>query len=303
MIRVQLKYSDGRTQMREVAKEKLVIGSGPKCDIPWAGLAAEHLLLEHVGSGVVMARALSFHPAPQLYGTAFQQTKVPSQVSLHLAGVELTVSYAAVVPECSPAPVSASMPVSAAQASAGEKARQRKSGPLLYVSLVLAVPALGLMFYGGRELAGGSDLPEDVPVLWAASEAQCPQTLPEQALTFAREKWVIAESKRERRPFNVQDGVAAVPLYELASACYRAGGQHTEADAAADTAKLLRKQVDEDYRMHRVRLEHALSVDDTATVQKEARVLLAFTTGKSGRYVTWLGGLDRKYKQEKGAHS
>jgi hypothetical protein len=45
-----------------------------------------------------------------------------------------------------------------------------------------------------------------------------------------------------------------------------------------------------------VRLEHALTVEDYVSAQKEVRVLLQFTEGKSGDYVTWLSNLERKLK-------
>lgn len=45
---------------------------------------------------------------------------------------------------------------------------------------------------------------------------QAPDELPvdaaDQAIVLAAEKFVVAEGKAERRPFRVQDGVAAVPL-------------------------------------------------------------------------------------------
>jgi hypothetical protein len=98
----------------------------------------------------------------------------------------------------------------------------------------------------------------------------------------------------------VQDGVAAVPLFETAAACYRAGGETKSAEDAASAGKELRDDVGEDYRTHQVRLEHALAVNDWPTVQKEVRVMLAFTEGKQGDYVTWLSNLDRKLQLKYG---
>ncbi len=54
--------------------------------------------------------------------------------------------------------------------------------------------------------------------------------------------------------------------------------------------------MNDDFRTRRVRLEHALNVEDTANAQKEVRVLLQFTENKSGEYVTWLSNLDRRLK-------
>jgi len=122
----------------------------------------------------------------------------------------------------------------------------------------------------------------------------------DQALALALEKKVVAEGKRERRPFHVQDGVAAVPLFETVSACFRVANDATSAQNASSAAAQLRAKIDEDYRAHQVRLEHALNVNDLATAQKEVSVLRAFTEGKSGPYVQWLSNLDRKLQQKVG---
>lgn len=111
---------------------------------------------------------------------------------------------------------------------------------------------------------------------------------------MASDKLALASSRRERRPFRVQDGVAAVPLYEAAAACFRVAEQPQQAKDAADAAHTLRTEVGQDYRTHRVRLEHALSVSDWATSHRETRVLLALTEGKQSEYTTWLSNLDRK---------
>ena len=67
-----------------------------------------------------------------------------------------------------------------------------------------------------------------------------------------------------------------------------------EAKLAKENAEHLRKKVNEDYRAHQVRLEHALGVKDLITASKEVKVLRAFTEGLSGDYVTWLANVDRQ---------
>ena len=111
---------------------------------------------------------------------------------------------------------------------------------------------------------------------------------------------MLALGRRERRPFHVQDGVKAVPLFETAAACFKAAGEDKAASDTANAAEELRKDVGDDYRTHRMRLEHALSVSDWHTVQVEARVLLAFLDGQQNDYVTWLSNLDRKLQLKYG---
>ena len=91
-----------------------------------------------------------------------------------------------------------------------------------------------------------------------------------------------------------------MPLFETAAACFEVAGEPRAAKDSADAAKKLRKDVAEDYRTHRVRLEHAISVSDWRTAQVEVRVLLAFLDGQQGEYVTWLSNLDRKLQLKYG---
>lgn len=91
----------------------------------------------------------------------------------------------------------------------------------------------------------------------------------------------------------MQDGVAAVPLFLLASACYVVGGNSETAAATSRAASELRTKVNEDYHAHQVRLEHALNVKDMATARHEITALRSFTDGLTGPYVTWLSDLER----------
>jgi len=111
----------------------------------------------------------------------------------------------------------------------------------------------------------------------------------------------VADAKRERRPFHVQDGVSAVPVYELAGACFRAGGDGMSAKLAEDSAQFLRREMNDDFRTRRVRLEHALNTQDYVSAQKEVRTLLQFVEGKQGEWVTWLQNLDRQLKLKVGS--
>jgi hypothetical protein len=56
----------------------------------------------------------------------------------------------------------------------------------------------------------------------------------------------------------------------------------------------------QDFKTHRVRLEHLLAVKDWVASRREVRVLLSYMEGKSGDYVTWLSNLDRNLKLKVG---
>ena len=64
-----------------------------------------------------------------------------------------------------------------------------------------------------------------------------------------------------------------------------------------------RRELEDDYRTHRMRLEHAMTVSDDTTSRHEVRTLLNFTEGKAGPYVDWLSALERKYKLKLGRES
>jgi hypothetical protein len=49
-----------------------------------------------------------------------------------------------------------------------------------------------------------------------------------------------------------------------------------------------------EYLVHRVRLEHALDVEDAATAQREVKILRRLTVGKRGGYIDWLGIVERQ---------
>jgi hypothetical protein len=139
-----------------------------------------------------------------------------------------------------------------------------------------------------------------VPGLWAAAAPACPQKAADQALALAREKRVLAEGKRERSPFHIQDGVAAVPLFRTAAACYRNAEDGRAANEMEAAAERLKKSLEEEYRAHQMRLEHAIEVKDLRTAQKEVKVLLAMLQGQNNPYVVWLSNLDRRLQLKLG---
>jgi hypothetical protein len=178
---------------------------------------------------------------------------------------------------------------------AGGDPKKKKKSPVTTIALFILVPAAGYMLLVDDPPETTKPAPKQIPELWQAPVASCPFT-GGQALAFAREKMAVADAKRERRPFHVQDGVQAVPTYEAAAVCFRAGGDPGSGALAEDSAKFLRRDIMDDFRTRRVRLDHALTVDDNVSAQKEVRILLQFTEGKSGDYVTWLSNLERKLK-------
>ena len=286
VLKFQIRYPNGQLEQINIEHERALIGSGAHCDIrlPIDQAAVEHVLVEVGAGGNVFAHALSFEPAPTMNNIPFTQAPLPAETLLGVGQVQI---YA-----------------QAADLAGGMvQTQEKKSGasPITVIAILLMIPAVAYLFFVDPPPDDVATKPPKEPDLWGAVVTACPQPGGDQALALAREKRSVADAKRERRPFHIQDGVAAVPMYELASACFRAGGDIDSSNQANAAANALRRELSDDYRTQRVRLEHAISVQDGKTAQRQVRILLAFTEGKPGDYVTWLSNLDRRLKMKLGS--
>jgi hypothetical protein len=286
VLKFQIRLHTGQVEQLNVEAERVLIGSGAHCEIrlPVDQARVEHALIE-LGPAGIFARALSFEPPPMINNVPFQQAPLPQGAVLGVGGCQIYVEVSNEGPS----------------ADGSVQGAKKKTSPVMMIALLVLMPAAGYVFLFSDDNDGATRPPPRVaPELWDQTAAACPQT-GTQAIAFAREKMAVADAKRERRPFHVQDGVQAVPIYETAAACFKNGGDRQAAALAEDSAKFLRRDITDDFRTRRVRLEHALSVEDYVTAQKEVRVLLQFCEGKSGDYVTWLSNLERKLKLKVGA--
>lgn len=283
VLKFQTRLPTGQIEQLTVEAERVLIGSGAHCEIrlPIDQCAVEHVLVE-LGPAGVFARALSFDPPPTVNNVPFTQTPLAPGSVLGLNATQILVE------------------ATEAAAPGGGKQEKKGASPVTLLAFLIIIPTAGYLFLAPDGGDGGEPERPPAPELWGPPITACQYTGP-QAIGFAREKIAIADAKRERRPFHVQDGVAAVPLYEAAGACFRAGGDVGSANLAEESAKYLRREMTDDFRTRRVRLEHALGTEDYVTAQKEVRVLLQFVEGKTGDvYLTWLSQLERKLKLKLG---
>lgn len=280
VLKFQTRLPSGQIEQLSVESERVLIGSGAHCEIrlPLDQARAEHILVELAPAGLFV-RALSFEPQPTMNNVPFTQAPLPPGSVLGVSNTQIYIE----VTEGVGGPV---------------VQQKKKSSPVAMIALLLLLGAGGYLFLGDDSGEGAPKAAKlQPPELWTAPVAQCPYP-GAQALAFARERMAVADAKRERRPFHVQDGVSAVPVYETAAACFRAGNEPGPGQLAEESAKYLRREMSDDFRTRRVRLDHALTVGDYVSAQKEVRVLLQFLEGKGGDYVTWLQNLDRKLKLE-----
>jgi len=277
-LEFRLRYPDGRTEQLVVDSDRVLIGSGAHCEIrlPASDAQVEHVLVSFLGGGVY-AQARALNPPPVINGSPFTQAPLLPDSILGVGGVEITISVVQV------------------EGTANViKKKQESTSPLTYVLAIVAIPLALYVLFDDPQVTDGGDKPEEIPALFPAAAAACPQTAADLALSFANEKRVLALGKRERSPFHVQDGVAAVPLFQTAAACFRKSENVAAAKDMEDAATKLKTALEEDYRAHQMRLEHALTVRDLNTAQREVKALLAMLEGQNAPYVVWLSNLDRR---------
>jgi hypothetical protein len=258
--------------------DKVVVGSGAHCEVrlPIEAAAVEHVELT-ISSGRVYARARAFEPPTTIGGSPFVQGFVDPGVEIGIGALRILASVAE----------------GGGPATTAGTAKKKSGTMRLAIMGAFGLLLLLLLQQQTESAPSATASSAPAPPLWGPPPAACPQNAPPQALALAEEKMRIAEGKRERRPFHVQDGVAAVPLFELASVCFATAGDEAMASTARQAAADLRARVNEDYHAHQVRLEHALNVKDAPTVLHEATALRALTEGLAGPYVSWLAVVER----------
>ena len=282
-FRIVIRRLDGSEEEVSAHCDRVVLGSGAHCEIR---LPVEYGGVEHVEltivNGRIYARARSFDPAPTVGGSPFIQGFVEPGVEIGIGPLRIVASLAE---QRGP---------TRAQASRTNASHTRMAAMAAVAFLLLV--AVRLARKGQEGLAPGGV----APPLWSTTLVTCPQASPDRAIALGEERNRIAQGKRERRPFHVQDGVAAVPLFELASVCFATGRDGERSASSARAASELRAKVDEDYHAHQVRLEHALGIKDMPTARYEVAMLRAFTEGLSGPYVAWLADLGRALRTSGG---
>lgn len=283
-LRFHLRHPDGRAEVLTVDSDRVLIGSGAHCEIrlPGEQAAVEHVEVTMTAGGAY-AQARALDRLPTINGVEFMQTPVLDSAVLGIGSVQIQIAVVQI--EDNPNVI---------------KKKTEKTSPLTYVLALVAAPLALYVIFADEGASSTKQMPKEKPELWQEAAKTCPVQAQDQAGALGSEKWVLAEGKAERRPFRVQDGVQAVPLYEAAAVCFRTAGDEERAKGAAAAATTLREKVNEDYRAHQVRLEHALSVNDLPMAHKEVKILIAFTEGQSGPYVEWLSNIDRQLQLKLG---
>jgi hypothetical protein len=277
----------GRVERLTVDADTALIGSGGHCEIRLLPEDApvEQLFVE-ARSGGVFGEARSMNPAALLNGAPFTQGRLLPDSVLQIGRVQVSVT------------------VSEQNLDAGTKKRQEKStNPITYVAALVGFPLGFYVLFMAQNRPAPLPRPVPPPALFAASvERPCPQNAPGAAAAIAQSQLRLADARRERAPFDPKDGVAAAGLYELAASCLSIAGDRAAADRSKKQAALMQKTMNDEFHVHRVRLERALATKDYEGAKEEIRILMDFMDRDPDReppkgaaeYTGWLASLDRQ---------
>jgi hypothetical protein len=283
-LSIQLTSTDGgRSDSFTVDAERVRIGSAAYCEVrlPHGEAAPLQIVLEDAGPLGLRADVLSDTPPPTVDDKPLISGILPPNAVIGLGRMRLTIAT-----------------LGGAVVGTGP-AKKRKTSPVTLLAAVIAIPlGLAQLSFPAKddEMATG----HQPPALFASARAECPQAEPTAARALAAEQRALASAKRERRPFRASDGVRAVRLFRVTAACSRVGGDADRALDAERAAQVLEADLDESYRTHRVRLEHALSTKNYQVAQVEVRALRELTSGQSGEYISWLESLARRLSLRQG---
>jgi hypothetical protein len=267
-LQFRLRYPDGRTEQLVVDADRALLGSAAHCEVRLPPEFAAPEAVEVFSSDKVVHVAARAGQAPLLDNVPITSGPWgPAQI-LTVGGVALTVAVV-------------------------DLGQRRRGGSPFW--LLAPVPVIGIVVaivYGAVQGPNEAPVPE-APPLFDPPVTTCPQPAGDQLAAFANEKLRLALSKRERGPFSAVDAVAAVPLFEVAAACFRVAGDPEAEREASASAVTLRKKLEDEYSVRRVRLEHFFRIGDPHGCKREITALLPMISFRAGPYVQWLGFVDR----------
>jgi hypothetical protein len=274
-MKIRVWHPDNKIDEFNVDADRVLVGAGAHCDIriDGAGAGHEHVVVEQKGHEIV-ARGL-YHAPPALYrGVPIIEMQLQNGSEIAVCGTRITFDI--------------SRPKERAGRSTGRRLGLTAAIALLLVIVPTFVYA---RLHRGNDSFGRPPVPA---VLFDVEPETCKAPDTNQSLALARRSRALGLARRERHPFFVEDGIAAVAAFRMASACYAKAGQPLPAREAAEEGAALEKVIDHDYFMHRVRFEHALETEDVKSALLEVKMLRRMTAHRKGTYTEWLAMVERR---------
>lgn len=272
-------HRNGKQELHEVQADRALVGSGAHCDVrlPPDQAAVEQLVIE-ARDEEIFVKVSSFEPPCRLNGAPFLEARLTPDSVIELGPLALRVRLGALEQQNKPAKKVASQSHPAVQA------------------LGLIGVAAGLYYVLDTPPEEESALLRAAtpPALFAGAGHDCPHAEPGAARSQAEQDHVDAENKRERSPFYARDGLAAVPLYERAAACYERAGLPGLAREARTAAGSLRQRMADELHVRHVRIERFIAQEKFGPLRRELRLAAEFVQDKSHPYAHWLAAVARE---------
>lgn len=283
IIQFDIRHPDGRRESIVVEGERAMIGSASHCDVrlPMDQAAYEHVLIESF-SGTLRAQTKADHPPATINNMPLTASALSTDSVLGIGRIRLFVTF---VPDL-------------AEGGNLRTKEKGKGNPMVQLGLVALFGLCAYLLLVDPETPIAPP-PAEAPELFAATVPSCPQSDPSAARAFALEQCELGDTKRERLPFAVKEGVEAVSLFELGAACFKKAGAEGDARYADDIATGLKRELVDDFRARRIRLSHVLAVHDYELARKDVQVLSALTDGRKGPYVEWLRQVGQQLQGKK----
>lgn len=273
---VEITKDDGSSERHKLEEEETTIGRSPVAGIPLVSneeLEPEHLLLAPRSDGCWVAVAEGAQTSAFLQGEGFSHGVVPWDSELHVGSIRLRITD---------------------RPPQKEKDEDKTVGTPVVLLVLGALPVAVWMLMQGSNQNLQFDPAGKPPALFAESQ-ECPVSA-DKAVHRARDAEQAASHKRERYPFDAQDGIEAVRRYQVAESCYREANYTKAAERVANEGNALKKRINEDYKTHKLRLERSLEKGRHLQALREARALNSLIRHTDGNYAQWMQVLERRLR-------
>jgi hypothetical protein len=155
-----------------------------------------------------------------------------------------------------------------------------------------------LIFWGNDGAASGGQSREVMAPPLYESETRCSASgAAAEARTVEAER--LATAKRKRYPFDGHDGLASLPLFQEASACFRNAGRIQDAQRASGEFTSFERKLSEDYAALQLQLRTARSARQYSEALHVTRDLEALISGRpNDAYSEWLADVHRELERK-----
>lgn len=262
-IYLEIVRADGRTHRQNLQNQRTTVGGSQEASI-WVQDAPEleplHLLLVPREQGVWFSSVRNARTPALLDGKPFESGQLALGSEIDVGSITFRV------------------------VAANAKKSRTRNLVILVTGLAIAIPLL----MSGRS----SSMPRmnaPAPALFSDDADDCPlegEAAEKRGLKAAER----ARAKTLRYPFDPREGLAAVELYQAAAGCLEGGGH--AAAVAAEKARV-RQRIEDDYQLHRLHLERAVTESDWKAALDATHQLLNMLADRPGEYRDWLGRLTR----------